>query len=398
MANIRRYLSPRDYRSLIPYHEPTPFRQIQQCFVRKGHTCGKYLGASKSCFIACPSDEDIKILTGLISEKLTKYGIEPVVAIDIRAYGQDIFCTKICGKIIEAQFCIAILDDAVIKHKPQNLNIPNPNVYYEYGLMTALGKYVIPLQKERQELAFNIKTHDTIRYSSGDVSSEIDKALKAAISTTIEERESQTSEIIPEYMFRSFLAVKGYQRQGYSWLLSDDIEGTIFSGYKNDKTLDYLFFAVIDSKDLLKTCLIDIQVIQRRLNSDCETLSDKILALDQKIEECQSRIAQAAKETEKKQTSDTIEEMTRRILGRFDPVQEMETAKTKKREESDKLESIKSSKFGVVLSPDLDQLKDKCVSELDSIDAGPTKFPVYFGDTSGIKIADIQINFTGPEL
>ena len=388
MANIRRYFMRRDRPYIGLYEEPTSFKQIQQCFIRKGHTCGKYLGASKSCFIACPSDENIKILTGLVSEKLAKYGIEPVVAVDIRAYGQDIFCTKICGKIIEAQFCIAILDDAVMQTKPKNVNIPNPNVYYEYGLMTALGKYVIPLQKEGQELAFNIKTHDTIRYSSGDVSSEIDKALQAAISTTIQEREAQTAEIIPEQMYNSFLAVKGYQRQGYSWLLSDDIEGTVFAGYRNDKTLDYLLFAVIDSKELLKTCLIDIKVIQRRLNRDCETLATKILALDQQVNEYQSQLG-----AEKKVK--TLQDVMRIP---FDPIHEIETANAKKREESNRLESIKNSKFGVILSPDLHQFKDKCMTELSTMDVGPIKFPVYFGDASGIKIGDIDVNFQGPEL
>ncbi len=226
----------RGYLFPLQDEEPTQFRQIQQCFIRKDHSCGKYLGASKSCFIACPSTSDVKILTELISEKLTRNGIEPIVAVAIRAYGQDIFCTKICGKIIESQFCIAILDDNPINVKGKDIYTPNPNVYYEYGLMTSLGKYVIPLQKESQKLAFNIKTHDTIRYSPGDVSTEIDSALKAAITITVEERESQIRENIPEYMYRSFLAVKGYQKQGYSWFFSDELEGTVFSGYKNDRS------------------------------------------------------------------------------------------------------------------------------------------------------------------
>ena len=373
--------------AINPYEEPASFRQIQQCFIRKGHTCGKYLGASKSCFIACPSDNNIRILTDLISEKLTRYGIEPVVAVNIRAYGQDIFCTKICGKIIEAQFCIAILDDIVIPIKAKNVNIPNPNVYYEYGLMTSLGKYVIPLQKEGQELAFNIKTHDTIRYSPGDVSLEVDKALQSAIAITAAERESQLANIIPEYMYHSFLAMKGYQRQGYSWLLRDDIEGTVFTGYQNDKTLDYLFFAVTDSKDLLKTSLIDIQVIQRRLNRDCETLANRILSWDEKIKLYQSQV-----------NEEVTLDSTDLLLRRFDPVHELDNATSKKEEDLHKLESIKNSKFGVVLNPDLVEFKDKCLTELDSIDPGPLRFPVYFGDTSGINIADVEVKFKAPEL
>ena len=79
-----------------------------------------------------------------MSEKLAKVGVEPIIAVKERAYGQDIFCTKICGKIIESRFCIVILDDTIEAEK----NIPNPNVYYEYGLMTSLRKHIIPLQKE----------------------------------------------------------------------------------------------------------------------------------------------------------------------------------------------------------------------------------------------------------
>jgi len=124
----------------------------EQCFIRKDHKCGKMFGASKSCFIACPSENGIEITLELISEKLTKAGIEAIIAVKERAYGQDIFCTKICGKIIESRFCLVILDDSIIEKR----NIPNPNVYYEYGLMTALQKHIIPLQKDNLKLAFNL--------------------------------------------------------------------------------------------------------------------------------------------------------------------------------------------------------------------------------------------------
>ncbi len=54
--------------------------------------------------------------------------------------------------------------------------------------------------------------------------------------------------------------------------------------------------------------------------------------------------------------------------------------------------------FGVILNPDLVELKDKCLTELDNMDVGHIKFPVYFGDISGINIADIEVTFKGPEL
>ena len=392
MVTGRRYLTNRGFLLYPESQEPTPFRRINQCFIRKEHTCGKYLGASKSCFIACPSTGEVKMLTELISEKVTKHGIEPIIAIDIRAYGQDIFCTKICGKIIESQFCIAILDDNPTNLKGGKTNIPNPNVYYEYGIMTSLGKYVIPLQKEGHDLAFNIKTHDTIRYSPGDVSAEIDKALITAIKVTIEERESSVADIIPDYMYRSFLAVHGYQQQGYSWLLSDDIDGTIFSGFRNDKTQDFLFFAVVDNKDMLKTCIIDIQVIQRRLNNDCSKLAERISSLDKKIGEYEKQA-----EEEKTYTGHDTDRVTY-ISTRFNSQNELTSAIAKKTEELAKLQSIKNSKFGVILNPELMELKEKCLSQLANTDVGPIKFPVYFGDTSGINIGDIEVKFKAPEL
>jgi len=390
MVTRRRYLANRGFPLYAESQETTHFKRIDRCFVRKEHSCGKYLGVSKSCFIACPSTNEVKMLTELISEKLTKNGIEPIIAIDIRAYGQDIFCTKICGKIIEAQFCIAILDDNATNLKSGKLNIPNPNVYYEYGIMTSLGKYVIPLQKEGDDLAFNIKTHDTIRYSPGDVSAEIDKALITAIKVTVEERESSMADIIPDYMYRSFLAVHGYHQQGYSWLLSDDIEGTMFSGFKSDKTGDFLFFTAVDDKDMLKTCIIDIQVIQRRLNNDCAKLAERISSADKKIPELQEKVG----------SNPPVEESSYVMM--LDPSYNtrnaLNNAIAKKTEDLTKLQSIKNSKFGVVLNPDLVELKEKCLDQLVSADIGPIKFPVYLGDTSGINIGDIEVKFKSPEL
>ncbi len=150
MSIDRFYRYNRGLLTLAEGSQPTQFREITKCLVRKDHTCGKFVGASKSCFVACPSTQEMKFILNIIAEKLTKIGIKPIIAIEQRVYGQDILCTKICGKIIESQFCIVLLDDTVEKIHSTTTNIPNPNVYYEYGLMTALGKHVIPLQKDGQ--------------------------------------------------------------------------------------------------------------------------------------------------------------------------------------------------------------------------------------------------------
>src|SRR5450759_1690043 len=92
---------------------PATLRINHTCCFRRDHSCDKMFGASKSCFVACPSDDDINPLLELLTEKLAKVGIEAAIAVKDRSYGQDIVCTKICGKIIESQFCVVVLDDEV---------------------------------------------------------------------------------------------------------------------------------------------------------------------------------------------------------------------------------------------------------------------------------------------
>jgi len=67
-----------------------------------------------------------------------KQTLRPYVAVDQREFQKDIFCEKICTKIIESLFCIVILND--VTDVGDNVKKPNANVYYEYGLMTAFQK------------------------------------------------------------------------------------------------------------------------------------------------------------------------------------------------------------------------------------------------------------------
>ncbi|MCD4768881.1 MAG: hypothetical protein K8R35_01775, partial [Bacteroidales bacterium] len=71
------------------------------------------------------------------------------------------FCTKICSKIISSQFCIVIINDDL----KDDTKIPNANVHMEYGLMLGFHKYVIPFQREEEDLAFNVSGLDTVKYT-----------------------------------------------------------------------------------------------------------------------------------------------------------------------------------------------------------------------------------------
>jgi len=251
------------------------FRVNEECFIRKEHGCGKVQGASKSCFIACPTDDELEPILELMSEKLTKVGIEPIVAVKERAYGQDIFCTKICGKIIEARFCIVILDDTITnKYK-----IPNPNVYYEYGLMTSLGKHIIPLQKEGLELAFNIQSYDTIKYNSKNIGRELDRAIKDAIKITdskaVEVVEKDGITITEKAILRR-MEMADFEAKDSQWFLNDVIDDTKFKGFSHKERGFYLYLGKIDREEDQRDYLEDLSAILYRTERKARELAENV--------------------------------------------------------------------------------------------------------------------------
>ena len=164
---------------------------IEDCFIRENKKCGRVLNGSKMAFIATPAADYIQLELDIIKSKLKSFEVEPFVAVEHRKFGKDVFCEKICGKIIESLFCIIILNDRVENIENQSITVPNPNVYYEYGMMTSLNKKIIPLQEKNQILAFNIQSLDTIKYTKSNFSSEIENAIKSIFVETeqVEERQ-----------------------------------------------------------------------------------------------------------------------------------------------------------------------------------------------------------------
>ena len=261
------------------------FGANRNCFIRKGHVCGKLLGASKSCFVACPADDVLEPILELISEKLTKASVEPIIAVRERAYGQDIFCTKICGRIIESRFCTVILDD-IADNAGNGALIPNPNVYYEYGLMTALHKHIIPLQKENLELAFNIQSYDTIKYTSRNIGTELDRAIKDAIRiTSAEEREQSRAAHLPEKAVLRKLELAGLKRKDDSWFLDEVVDDTDFIGFGQRDFGFYLYLAKIDTHAEIESCLSDLAVVLYRTENKAAELERELSTNEQRVQE-----------------------------------------------------------------------------------------------------------------
>ncbi len=136
----------------------------------------------------------MNILRHLLGER----SIEPIEAGGALVPAQNVYCAKICSKVITSQFCIILLNNDTSDGR----EVPNANVNMEYGLMLGFNKYIIPFQREAQTLPFNVAGLDTIRYSNRDFEDKARHAIDIAIQNTSQEN---ALEIPPDQLLESFL-------------------------------------------------------------------------------------------------------------------------------------------------------------------------------------------------
>ncbi len=145
--------------------------------------CGYAFSSTRSCFIGYgfrTSKLEVDILTSILED----FDVEPIQAGDRLAPAQNVFCTKICSKILTSQFCAVFLNN----DETENGEVPNANVHQEYGMMLAFNKHVIPFQLESQTLAFNVAGLDTVKYSKVNFREKAKQAVAEAIQVTVPEQ------------------------------------------------------------------------------------------------------------------------------------------------------------------------------------------------------------------
>lgn len=356
------------------------FKINEQCFIRKQHKCGKIFGASKSCFIACPSEDFINPILELMSEKLTKVGIEPIVAVKERAYGQDIFCIKICGKIIESRFCIVILDDTI--HK--KINTPNPNVYYEYGLMTSLRKHIVPLQKEGLKLAFNIQSYDTVKYNEKNIGTELDRAIKDAIKITESKEKGENKTSIKDKTIFRQLELAGIKLKDTDWYLSDVIDDTLLQGFGNYEKGFYAYLGKIDESNEFKDYLEDLAVVIHR-TEDIANEIDTDLSVEIKKYKKLKKDINAQKKAEK--NNKVINwDLTYRLKER-----DLRDIKDNIDDLKNKQELISMIYIGFIINPQLEKNKflKKVAESLDIY----KRYKLTYTSNNKMAFGDIKITF-----
>ena len=179
-------------------------RRNQKCFVGMP-ACDYVYESAKMCFVACPSDDKYALQVDVINDIVESRHYECHVALKRIDPATFAFCTKICSKIIQSQFCIVLLDPSI---NDKGQEFPNPNVHMEYGMMISQNKRIIPLHNEGSVLAFNVSPLDTIKYTQGNFKQKVTEAVEEAIKAFSDHKVPGQTYPVPE--ITTFYNLQGY--------------------------------------------------------------------------------------------------------------------------------------------------------------------------------------------
>lgn len=250
-----------------------------KCLVRH-QDCKRIFGGSRACFVACPSSGDIALELDIIRQKLREVNVEPYIAIEQREFQKDIFCEKICTKIIESLFCIVILNDVI--DTKDNVRKPNANVYYEYGLMTAFRKKILPIQLIEHSLAFNIQSLDTLKYSTKDFSRQIEDGIRMTL-LDIETEIKENSERIPKGTTEWALDVMGLVRADDRYRFRHErvlsCRSLGFEIYHHPRDARLFFAGIFEAQDQAQDIILRSKMLTLRIKNYCDQIESDITEL-----------------------------------------------------------------------------------------------------------------------
>ena len=155
---------------------------MYQCLFAERSCPARLNRAESVCFLAAPCALESQDRVDALVSAAEDVGLRCVVAERRQKFNRDIFCEKICKPIIEARFCMVLLDNA--RTRPRVRRTPNPNVYYEYGLMSALRKTVLTFTPKGQQIVFNVRHLDLVQYEPGDLCTTARAKCLEALSAT----------------------------------------------------------------------------------------------------------------------------------------------------------------------------------------------------------------------
>lgn len=258
-------------------------RVHDRCLVRH-QDCRRIFGGSRTCFVACPNSEEIALELEIVRQKLRAANIEPYIAVDQRDFQKDIFCEKICTKIIEALFCIVILND--VKDSNDNIKKPNANVYYEYGLMTALQKRIIPVQLAGHSLAFNIQSLDTLKYTQKDFPRQIEEAIRMTLldlDADQSEKEEKVSASNVEWTLDLMGLIRADDRNRFRHERILSSSSLSFLAFHRPRDGHLFYVGIFRAEDTEPDILLRAKMLTLRIKNYCDQLANEIAEMRESI-------------------------------------------------------------------------------------------------------------------
>ena len=228
-------------------------RKNEKCFIGLP-SCGYGYESAKMCFIACPSNEKYTLKIEVIKTIVNSKQYECHVALRKIDPGNFAFCTKICSKIIQSQFCILLLDP-LTSEEDKKSEYHNPNVHLEYGMMMSQNKYIIPIQDEKYTLPFNISPLDTIKYTESNFKQKVKEAVDKA--TKIFSKREISGQVPPGSEIFTFYNLSGYSISDIRLSFLEFIckLGAHLGFYLFDSKIDYKFIGLFDYEEPRKAIL-----------------------------------------------------------------------------------------------------------------------------------------------
>ncbi len=253
----------------------TVIRKNERCYIGLPF-CGYGFESAKLCFVACPSDEKYSLHIEIIKQLIEDRQYECHIALKRIDPGNFAFCTKICSKIIQSQFCIVLLDPSI---SDKDDEYPNPNVHLEYGMMMSQNKHIIPFQHEKHDLAFNISPLDTIKYNDSNFKDKVAEAVDFEIERF--SKEEKSGQVPPGSEIFTYYNLLGYKMsdirlnlQSYLYKLAVHLGFFLF-----DKLNKYKYVGVFENENP-KKAILHTKILIQNIVSEYERLchTDKMQA------------------------------------------------------------------------------------------------------------------------